>query len=54
MMFVRFGNNIEMGDSVLASAGARYLDTDTGQPLIGIVNINRDVDYSKINSLNYF
>ena len=54
MLFVRFGNKSEMGDSVLASAGARYLERDTGQPLIGIVNINRDVDYSKNNSLNYF
>ena len=53
-IFARFGNNSEMGESTLASAGARFLDQDTGRPLIGVVNINKDVDYSKTNSQQYF
>ena len=52
-IFVRFGNNEEMGENILASAGANYLDNTNGQPLVGTVNINRDVDYSKLNSLRY-
>ena len=52
-IFVRFGNKTEMGDLSLASASARYLD-ETGQPLLGVVNINKDVDYSKINSFEFF
>ena len=54
IIFVRFGDNKEMGDSILASAAARYIKPETGQPVIGIININRDVDYSKINSFEYF
>ena len=52
-IFVRFGDKKEMGENVLASAGVRHIDPDSGQPLIGVVNINREVDYSKINSLRY-
>ena len=47
-------DNKEMGDSILASTAARYIKPETGQPVIGIININRDVDYSKINSFEYF
>ena len=53
-IFVRFGNNYEMGQLSLASASARYLDPETGQPLIGIININKDVNYSKTNSFEFF
>ena len=53
-IFARFGNNKEMGNSTLASASAKYIDTETGQPLLGLININRDVDYSKVNSLRLF
>ena len=52
-LFVRFGDNDEMGVGVLASAGPAFVDSSNKQPLIGIVNINRDVDYSKTNSLRY-
>ena len=31
-IFVRFGNNSEMGRRTLASASARYIDPDNGQP----------------------
>ena len=49
-IFARFD---DLGDSTLASAGARFLGSG-GQPLVGIVNINKKVDYSKVNSLQYF
>ena len=52
-LFVRFKDKNEMGENVLASAGAYYVDPSSYQPLLGIVNINREVDYSKINSLRY-
>ena len=52
-LFVRFKDKQEMGENVLASAGAYYVDASTYQPLLGIININREVDYSKTNSLRY-
>ena len=52
-LFVFFKDKKEMGETVLASAGAAYLDRENKQPLIGIVNINREVDYSKTNSMRY-
>jgi hypothetical protein len=42
-----------MNPLTLASAGPRYLAPGTGQPLVGIVNINTNVNYSKINSKEY-
>ena len=50
----RFGDNEEMGNGTLASAYTLFLQQYSGQPIVGIVNINRDVDFSKINSQNYF
>ena len=44
----------EMGDSTLASAGPFYMDPDTARPLVGIIYINTRVNYSKINSEEYF
>ena len=51
IIFGRFDDN--MDDSTLASAGPRYV-TGTGQPIVGVVNINTNVNYSKINSKEYF
>ena len=51
-IFGRFDDN--MDNSTLANAGVRYLDNETGQPLIGIVNINTNVNYSKMHSQEYF
>lgn len=53
-IFVRFGDDKELGDSTLASAGAKYMDRDSGQPIVGVVTINREVDYFKKNSARYF
>ena len=52
-IFARFGDKKELGNNTLASAGPKYLGT-LSQPLVGVVNINREMDYSKNNSLNYF
>ena len=52
IIFGRFDD--EMDVTTLANAGARYAFPDTKQPLIGVVNINSNVNYSKINSKEYF
>lgn len=53
-IFVRFGNNNELGEYTLASAGAKFYDSPSGQPIIGVANINRDISYNIGNSLQYF
>ena len=53
-IFAKFGNKSSMGENILASAGARYIDNENGQPLIGVININKDINYTKLNSLHYF
>jgi len=53
-IFIKFGNTSEMGEGVLAYAGPYYTDTSSGQPILGIATINRDVDFTKNNSLRYF
>ena len=53
VIFVRFGDNEELGNLTLATAGVQYL-ANNYQPLVGLVNINKDSNYSKYNSLNYF
>lgn len=50
-IFVRFDN---LGEYTLATAGARLMDTSSGHPIIGVANINKEVDYIKRNSLEYF
>ena len=51
-IFGKFSN--EMDETTLASAGARYTTSGTGQPLVGIININTKADYSRINSQKFF
>ena len=51
-IFGRFDD--DMDSSTLASAGPRYVNSATNQPVVGVVNINTKVDYSKINSKEYF
>ena len=53
-IFVKFGNNTEMGDYTLASASVSYVDPDNHQPLIGVVKLNKEINYNKENSLEYF
>ena len=53
-IFVRFDTSSKLGEFTLASAGVRIADNQSGQPIIGLANINRDIDYSIGNSLEYF
>ena len=48
-----FGTIETLEGSTLASASSRY-NQDNGQPLIGLVKINKEVDYSKEKSQEYF
>ena len=52
-IFIKFGNNTEMGEFTLATARAIYMANDY-QPLVGLVTINKDIDYSDYNSLEFF
>ena len=51
-IFGRFDD--QMDKMTLANAGVRYMDGETKQPIVGVVNINTKVDYSKIKSKEYF
>ena len=53
-ILVRFLNGIFLPANTLAAAGPFYFDKKTSQPYLGILIINRNVDYSKPNSLRYF
>ena len=44
----------ELSESTLATASAKVYQSENGQPLVGLVKINKDVDYSKLNSDFYF
>ena len=46
-IFVKFGDDESMGENTLAYAGSYYFDNLSGQPLLGIVTINRNVDFKK-------
>ena len=49
-----FGTIQTLASGTLASASARYTDPDNAQPVIGVVKINKEVDYSKEKSQEYF
>ena len=51
-IFGKFDDDME--ESTLASAGPFYIDPSTNQPIVGIVYINTNVNYSKIHSEEYF
>ena len=52
-IFVRFGDNDEMGNLIFANARCAYLELDTGRPLIGLININKDYDYHQKDSFDF-
>ena len=54
IVFAKFEDSSTMGEGTLAYAGARIITPGSGQPLIGVIAINKDIDYSKNNSLRYF
>ena len=53
-IFVEFKSNSDTGEYNLASAKTCFVDQTNGQPLLGVVKLNKDIDYSKSNSLQYF
>ena len=54
IVFAKFDNSLNMGERLVAYACARNLAPQTGQPLTGVITINKDIDYSKNNSLRFF
>ena len=53
VIFPRLADEGELPDLTLANAGAIELDIITSRPVIGIVNINRNLDFSIVNSIDY-
>ena len=51
---VIFGQIDTLGEGTLATASARINQISNGQPVLGIVTINKEVDYSKEKSQEYF
>ena len=51
---VIFGTFADLGESTLATASAKAYQNITGQPYIGLLKINKDVDYTKPHSEEYF
>ena len=49
-----FGTLTTLSSSTLATANAQAYQSGNGQPYVGLVKINKDVDYSKPNSDVYF
>ena len=51
----KLNNSVEIGgNDILAKASPIVLNPTNGQPLLGIVYINREIDYSKKNAKDYF
>ncbi len=51
-IFVKLISNLDMGNII--QLRLKYYISDICQPLIGLITINKDIDYSKENSLEYF
>jgi len=54
MIFGRFLNKTELGNSALASATFIKYEEGTGQPFAGLINFNKDLDYSLEHTQEYF
>ena len=54
LIFGRFKSQEDLGQYVLASAGAYHYEKETGLPIDGIVYINKDLDYSDLQTKEYF
>ena len=54
IIFVRFGEEGELEEGQLASVIPHYVDSSDGHPLIGIATLNKDANYTKIKSKEYF
>ena len=53
-IFVKLSSNQELGFNVLAAAAPVIFDNETGQPSVGIIFINKDINITKKNSLRCF
>ena len=51
-IFVSF--NDELGDNAIAGAAPEYYDEETKRPIIGLICINRNIDYTVENSRYFF
>ena len=49
-----FGTLVELPETTLATASAKLYQDGNGQPYVGLVKINKKIDYSKPNSQIYF
>ena len=49
-----FGTLTDLPEHTLATASAKYHQQSNGQPYVGVVKINKNIDYSKNNSQIYF
>ena len=55
IIFGRFVNKKDIGgEDTLASATCISYEEETGQPVVGMVYINKDLDYSLVNTQEYF
>ena len=53
-IFIKFANTSELDEGVLAAATPVYWSSLNGQPVLGLVYINRDNNFTNENSLRYF
>ena len=54
IIFGKFLNKTILGNTTLASATFIQYEEGTGQPIAGIININKDLDYSLTHTQEYF
>ena len=53
IIFSRFADNGELDEDVLCHASPKIFDNKTAQPLIGIININKNIDLTKYKSQEF-
>ena len=54
VIFIKFGDSKELGEYTLSAGGTKAIDGVNGQSVGGVVLLNRDVNYTKLNSDSYF
>ena len=54
IIFGKFLSQTLIGESVLASSSAYHYEAETGLPITGLLYINKDLDYSMLQSQEYF
>ncbi len=51
-IFVNF--NDDLSDNAVAGAAPMYYDDENKRPIIGLISLNRNIDYSIVNSRHFF